>query len=421
MKRKLVVLFVFAFLARLVLAFGTYHPDLRNHADWGLRFWDYGPGKFYSANVWNYTWPNQPPGTIYIFAGTRKLFDFVFGAFWWVNTHVPPFPSQIMFFLESNLYPASLKLPSILADLGIALLLYKLVKEHTKKLAPLAAVFFLLNPAIWYNSAVWGQTDSVISFFTLASFMLLLRRKLAFSVLLFALSLYIKASLLIFVPVFALVVWKQRYRLIDISNALTLAILVILLLTLPFSGNNPHLWLLELYKDKVFGQQLHVITANAFNLWAALTGIHEQPDSLPFGFLSYRAVGYVLFTLSLVWPLKKVLTRISVNTVFGMLTVVAFSGFILLTNMHERYLYPMFPVFTLVAVLDKRLRPTYWLVSLLYLLNMYHFWWYPKIDLLISGFEYGDRLLPRLLGLTFLVIYIYLGRKLLFGGQKLRQ
>ena len=295
-KKKLAILFGLAFVFRMVLAFGVYHPDLRNHMDWGIRFWDYGPEKFYTANVWSYTWPNQPPGTIYIFAGVRKLFEAVFGIFWWINTTVPPFPSQMMFFLESNLYPALLKLPAILADLGIAFIIYKLLSQlKSKRLGYFGALVFLVNPVVWYNSSVWGQTDSIINFVALAAFYLLLKRQLLLAVMVLSLSLYIKVSLLIFVPVFAIIVVRQKYKLVEILNAVVFSLLAVLFITLPFAPEAPHNWLFRIYKDKVFAQQLHVITANGFNIWSALTGIHEQPDSLIFAIINYRTWGYIIF------------------------------------------------------------------------------------------------------------------------------
>ena len=139
--KNIIKILIIAFLLRVVLAFITWHPDINNHVDWGIRIFSYGPGKFFApeSNVWSYTWPNQPLGTIYMFAVIRKLFELVFSVFWWVNIHIPLFPSAIMLFLEDYLYIAMLKLPAILADLGIAVLIYKIIlswgtKANGKKL-----------------------------------------------------------------------------------------------------------------------------------------------------------------------------------------------------------------------------------------------------------------------------------------------
>ena len=196
------LILIVALLFRLVFAFIVWHPDVNNHVDWGTRFWVYGFKGFYNpdSNVWSYTWPNQPPGTIYIFALLKKVSESIFNFFWFINIKVALFPSDIIFYLEDHLYPALLQLPSILADFGIAYLIYKNIKS--RRLAKTGAILWLLNPVIWYNSSVWGQTDSVITFFVFLSFYLLIKNKPILSVLSYAISIYIKASLIIFIPLY---------------------------------------------------------------------------------------------------------------------------------------------------------------------------------------------------------------------------
>ncbi len=411
-----------ALIFRFVISFIIWHPDINNHIDWGIRFWQYGPQKFFapSTNVWNFTWPNQPPGTIYIFAGIEKLFEFVFSVFWWINIKIPLFPSGIITFFESNLYPALLKLPSILSDLGIAYIIYKLLKSHKdEKLGILGATIFLVNPVIWYNSAVWGQTDAIVNFFSLLAFYFLLQKKLTLSLVVFALSLYIKASLLIFAPIYLIVVLRQKYSVKQLIGSAVLTASVIGLLTLPFSRGEPFGWLYWLYSKKVFGEQLHIITANAFNLWAAIAGIHERPETLLLGPLSYAIWGKILFLFAYVPSLILVYKRQDVKSIFWSLSIAAISSFMLLTNMHERYLYPLFPVLTILTLLDRKLLLAYLSISLINLLNLYNFWWVPKIQVLIDFMSAGNRLMPRVLGFfnfgLFLILYRHFLRLLKVG------
>lgn len=425
---KLTRLFLAAFLFRFLLAFLVWHPDLNNHLDWGTRFFEYGPQQFYRGNVWNFTWPNQPPGTMYIFAGVRKLFEFVFSVFWWINVNVPPFPSGIITYFESNLYPALAKLPAILADLGIAYLIYKVLQSSSDKsrkgaqtTAWFAALLFLVNPVVWYNSSIWGQYDSVINFFGVLAFYFLLRKQLVGAVLAFALSLYIKASLAIFAPIFLIVALRQRYKISTYVLSVGITFLTILLLTLPFARGNPAIWLCELYKDKVFGQQLQVITANAFNIWATIAGIHERPHTLLFGPFSFKVWGQFLFGVTLLPVLYLVWKKRSVKVFAWSLAVVAFSSFMFLTNMHERYLYPLFPFLTMLVAIDKSMLPLYLGISGISFLNLYHFWWVPRFDALVNALSWKDRLAPRVLGLVnfgiFLVFYQHLLR--LFKSAKI--
>jgi Gpi18-like mannosyltransferase len=409
MNKKLLAIFVSAFIFRLILSFITWHPDVNNHIDWGIRFWQYGPAKFYPANVWSFTWPNQPPGTIYIFAAIRKVYEAVFDFFWWININIPIFPSGIITFFESNLYPALLKLPGVLADLGIAYLIFIFFKKSGKeKVGLFGAALFLFNPVIWYNSAFWGQTDSIINFLALFGFFLLLERKLIWATLALVLSFYIKASLLIFLPIFVIIAIRQRYKLSEYIKAISYSLAPIALLTLPFSGGEPFGWLIALYKDKVFTQQLQVITANAFNLWAAVAGIHERPHTLLLGPLTYQTWGLILFAFSYIPALYLVFKKQDIKSVVWALAIASFASFIFLTNMHERYLYPLFPYLTMLTALGSVSLLLYWLVSLISLVNLYNFWWVPRIESLVNVLSFGDRLMPRLLGASATAIFIYL-------------
>ncbi|KKQ95765.1 MAG: hypothetical protein UV74_C0013G0372 [Candidatus Woesebacteria bacterium GW2011_GWB1_43_14] len=413
-KISLKKIFLFAFLFRLIFAFWIWHPDLNNHIDWGIRFWDYGAKGFYApeSNVWNYTWPNQPPGTIIIFAFIYKLFKFIFSFFWFLNIKIPLFPSLVMLFLEDRLYPALLQLPAILSDLGMAYLIYKiLVKWKNVQTARFGAILFLFNPIIWYNSAVWGQTDATVNFFGLLALYFLLNKKLTKSLLAIAISLYIKVSLAIFLPLFAIVIVRQRHKVINIVKSLSFPVLIILGVTLFFSTKvDPATWLYNIYTKKVLTEQLQVITANAFNLWAALTGIHEQPHILKLGPLSYQYWGMVLTGLVLAPIFWKLWRNQDKENIFWSFVLLAFSVWMFKTNMHERYLYPLFPYLTILVARDRKLLPIYWSLSGINLLNLYNFWWVPKVDLLVGFLSFGNRVMPRILGLINLVIFVYLAR-----------
>jgi len=412
MTRKLKTILILAILMRVVFAFSVWHPDLNNHIDWGIRFFEYGPAKYFApeTNVWSFTWPNQPPGTIYMFAGARILFEWLFSFFWFLNVKISVFPSGIITFFEKALYPAILQLPAILADFGIAWVIYKVVKKmKNEKLAIFGALIYLFNPVVWYNSSVWGQYDSVINFFALLSFYLLMEKKLKWAILFFALSIYTKASLLIFAPIFLLVALK-RFSFKKVISSSFLTIVAIGLATLPFSSGEPFSWLYNLYNKKIFVQQLHVITANAFNLWTGIAGIHERPDSLMLGPLAYKTWGTLLFAVSYIPALFVVWKKKSGKAIFWALSIVAFSSFMLMTNMHERYLYPLFPVLTILMVQDKSLRKIYWGIVIISLLNLYNFWWTPRIDLIVNFLSFGDRLMPRILGFVNFGFFVYLYR-----------
>lgn len=405
MKNKFKLFLSAAFFVRIVFSFLVWHPDVNNHIDWGERFWIYGAKNFYENNVWNSTWPNQPPGTIYLYAGIKKVYDFIYSIFWWMNVNISVFPSNLIFFLEDNLYPALLKLPSIISDFGIAYLIYKCIKD--KKLAKTGVFLWLVNPVVWYNSSIWGQTDSVIMFFVFLSFYLLSKKMPVLSVLAFAFSIFIKASLLIFVPVYMIFFLRNKFTFAVYVKAIFLSLATIIFLTLPFSKGNPVVWLFNLYQGKVFVQQLQVITANAFNIWATLTSIHEKPHTLMLGPLSYQTWGIIAFIISYVIIVSRYLTSKS-KGYYWVLAMIAISSFALLTNMHERYLYPFFPYMTILALENNKLMKVYLIISVISILNLYNFWFFPQVRVLIMFMSFSDRLMPRILGLILTLCYVNL-------------
>lgn len=412
MKLSIIKILILGLLFRVALAFITWHPDLNNHIDWGIRFFQYGPQGFYGpdANIWNHTWPNQPPGTILLFAGVFQLYKFLFNVVWWVNLNVPIFPSSVMEFFENNFYQGLLKLPSILSDLGIAYLIHKIFKDFNKEnLGKLGAVFFLFNPVIWYNSSVWGQTDAVINLLAFAAVYFLLKRNIALSGILLAFCLYTKVSLAIFVPLFVIIAIRQKYRLQDYVGAVLFPIILIFTITLFFSGNKePVSWLNILYSERVLTNQLQVITANAFNIWVSLTGINEQPHSLPFLGMTYQFWGNLLFAIAYIPLLIALWRKQDIMRVMWVFALTAFSSWMLLTNMHERYLYPLFPFFTVLAIQYKSLRWIYWTVSGINLLNLYNFWFTPKIMPIVQIMEYKERVITRVFGLINFGLFGYL-------------
>lgn len=408
--KKAYIAIILILVIKIALSFSAYHDDLKNHMDWGIRFWQYGASGFYTSNVWSFTWPNQPPGTIYIFALTRKIFESLFALFSFLHFSLKIFPGSLLLYLEQNLYPSVTKLPAILADFGIAFLIYKIIYHDLKmsrKKALIAAFMFILNPVVWYNSTIWGQYDSVINFFALLSFYLLNHKNLILAFLFFILSIYIKASLLIFLPVFLLISIKQKYKFKEYLSALLVSLFTVFILTIPFSQAEPLTWLTYIYTHRVFNEQLQLITANAFNLWNLIAGIDAKPQTLNFLGANYQYYGYILTLFFSIPIFKLLLKKNDAKSAIWSLAVISFLTFMFLTNMHERYLYPLFPYMTILAVVYSELLPIYILVSIISLINLYNFWWVPDISFLVNILSAGGRLATRFLSAVNLMLFTY--------------
>ncbi len=178
------------------------------------------------------------------------------------------------------------KLPAIFADLAVGVLLYATVRRFAATgIALGAAALYLLNPAVVFISASWGQVDSISGGLALLAVYALLRSE-DFSVdarahaawivagwLAFGYSLLIKPQAAVLLPLLVAFAFvdpaRRRARLTATGIGIVAALLLALLIAEPFHPSNPVAafgWLLQRY---AFGSNVYPYnTVNAFNLWA---------------------------------------------------------------------------------------------------------------------------------------------------------
>ena len=139
-KHLLFFLFLLGLILRLLIIFYDYSWDVNNHMVWAKDFLTRGPQNFYetqSSNVFATLTPNYPPLAIFIFIVMKLINPLIHGVYWCLNLNVPLIPSNLIFFLEKLVFLAALmKVPAILADLGIAFLVFlfakKMIPKNTK-------------------------------------------------------------------------------------------------------------------------------------------------------------------------------------------------------------------------------------------------------------------------------------------------
>ena len=163
----LIVLFlILMFGFRIFLAVNAKHGDMYNSLDWGYGAAKYGLTQFYDLpqQSWPHSRPNQPPGSIYLHLASVEFSMRVEKLIDWFNSHVPLFPSKLVWWWDWNGELVAIKLPPIIADFAIfaaILTLGKMVKRY--KISLIVAFVYLVNPALWYSSAFWGHTDAVVA------------------------------------------------------------------------------------------------------------------------------------------------------------------------------------------------------------------------------------------------------------------
>ncbi|HXG36065.1 MAG TPA: glycosyltransferase 87 family protein, partial [Dehalococcoidia bacterium] len=199
----------------------------------------------------------------------------------------------------------------MLADAVLVYAIVRRLKPSASLLPWAAAALLLFNPAFVFDTAVWGETESVALFFLLASLLAGVsdRPTLAWSML--AGAFLTKQTILIavlIIAVYYLLRFDWRRNLEGISSG----VIISLLLSLPFvlSGYppsvliDPTLAALWVHGGTGAEKVFQVVSYDAFNLWTLVSGLNDgaeglrrfqSPDYIPsIGGASYHSVGNVL-------------------------------------------------------------------------------------------------------------------------------
>ncbi|HEX6977562.1 MAG TPA: hypothetical protein VF185_04415 [Patescibacteria group bacterium] len=384
--KKFIILILAAFILRLLLIPIAFHGDLNNNISWGKLASERGLANFYEGTDWPNSAPNQPPLTILLFAFTNNIWSFVDNSSWFLNNRISFFPSKFIWYWERQGMTLLVKLPSVLADLGIGWLIYKYFKEKKmERRGFILSALWLFNPVILYNSAVWGQTDPIVNLLGLVSILFLMKRKLVLSMIFIVLSLLFKGSLSIFLPILFVVMIWQKYEVKEWVRAFAACAICVVGISIWFHpAFDLPVWLFNLYNQRIFPGEIGYLTANAFNFWWIVDPGKVLDSYIYFG-LSAHIWGYLLvigIVLTLILWLKK--HKFEEKYIFYALSLTALATFLFFTRIHERYLYPFFPLATISLGFFPEILISYIILSILSLLNLYHLFWAPPFSFLES-------------------------------------
>ncbi|MCS7243032.1 MAG: glycosyltransferase 87 family protein [Candidatus Caldatribacterium sp.] len=364
MSRDFWVVLFCALLLRVLFAFTVlgFPPDIACFVGWANQAVELGLFRIYSGTMYI----DYPPGYLYVLWLLGSLKE-IFGL------------SD-----ESSVFLVLLKLPALLADLALASLLFFLARERLgEERALLLFALCALNPAIGLDSALWGQVDSVFMLPLFAGVLFLARGRLELSALFFALALLVKPQTLIFSPLWLFALLERRdFSVVLRSIAGGLA--VFLGLSFPFSFPR----VVSIYRGAVGAYQY--ATLNAFNLFALLGG-NWVPDTQRIFFLSFREWGYVAIGVITLLSAYLFFSRKDTERFPVVALFLAFSVFLFVHRMHERYLFPAlcFALWWYVYRPDWRvltlflgLSATFFLnVGLILLFGFYGRYHFPRHDL----------------------------------------
>ncbi|MGC1381763.1 MAG: phospholipid carrier-dependent glycosyltransferase [Candidatus Baltobacteraceae bacterium] len=342
------VLLLLGLIVRLIfLDSQGFKTDIATYVAWALALSQHGFASFYTT----IGFADYPPGYFYILALVGHL---------WRAFFAPHDPGYAVLRLM-------VKLPAVLADLGVGWLIYATARRFAPRNVSLGvAALYLLNPATVYISALWGQVDSISGGFALLAIYFLLRSDgeprtsgarldwwIVFAWLSFAYSLLIKPQAAVLLPLIVAFSFadpsRRRARIVAGAVGAVAALLLALTLAAPFHPGNPIAtagWLLERY---AYGSNVYPYNSvNAFNLWA-LRGTMWVPDGQYILFLPQSVWGVVLVVAALALVVWRYLQDRTAEALLEGCAVAALAFFVLATRMHERYLFNGL-LFTIVCV-----------------------------------------------------------------------
>lgn len=360
MNRKFFLLLFLALILRLGLSYFQYSGDVNNHLVWGRSLLTGGGIGFYDRHFPGFNDANYPPVAIILFGFSVLLYQTTLSFFQDLNSLIGAFPSFLVpLFAGENMQAAFLKLPAILADLGIGYLIFKITRKK------LLALLYLFNPAVFYVSAVWGQIESLPIFFLILSYFLLPRRYFL-SHLAFILAVLSKQTALWLLPIFLIIWWKQG-NLKLLLQGLTLQATIFFLLYLPFSLPSGAI---ASYLASLSGSST-LIADKAGNLWYWLFAGARVEDSLPFLGLTVRLWSLILLALSFFAICYRFWRHYSIKLAVNSLFWFSLFAFFLQTRVHDRHLAPALP-FLLLATFPERPKLFFYIaLSVYHMINLY--------------------------------------------------
>ena len=350
-KGKIIFLLILLIFLKFVFTFSKSSPiDMPLFLAWSSHLAKNGFSDFYQ--VWKDSDP-YPPFSLY---------------FLWVSGKIASF-----FDYSQKIHEFLIKFWLILAEILGGYLIYQIARKQKKeKTGFLLALIYCFNPAVFFNSSIWGQFDSLLGTFLLFSVYLFELKKQLFGLFIFILSFFIKPQTIFLAPVILFLLLRDfSFKKVIISLFFLLS--TSFLLFFPFVPKETLSFIISYHFQRF--QQYPYATANAFNFWMMVGGQTVFDENYFLGF-SYRTWGLILtfffqfLSIFLLFKFKKDPFYLYSSSFLSL-----FSSFFFLTRMHERYLIPSLIFLTVLLIWEKSLWRLLFFLSLSVFVNNYYIFW----------------------------------------------
>ncbi len=273
----------------------------------------------------------------------------------------PPFYMYILFLIGkfasipamNQYFYLLLKLPSILADVVTAYLIFRLAHKYLSERASLLlAAFYIFNPAVLINSTFWGQVDSFFTLLVILSVYMLTEKRMVLSAVFITAAVLMKPQGIIFLPVLFFEIVRQK-KVSTFMKALIPALLTGGVIILPFALNRGITWIFSLFAGTL-GEYKYA-SVNAFNFFGIL-GANYTDDSARLFIFSYHTWG-MIFIVAVTLFSWFIYIKGRDSKYAPAAALILISGvFIFSSRMHERYLFPVvaLAIIAYIYLKDKR-------------------------------------------------------------------
>lgn len=365
--RRFCSLLLLATLIRVImLPYRGFFDDVQAFVTWGV-FFVHQPLLFYSQGAHLSPVPDYPPLAMYLF-GLLVAIDLGVHGLFGKST-----PLQVNY---SHTLPAIFKLPILLADLALIVVIYAVARRQLSPRAAagahraplLATAIYAFSPVVLFTGVLWGQIDPIFIVLVVLALLVAWKGQGVASGALFALAVLLKPQPVVLAPLLLVYLWRWHGRR-EALRAMAAMAVVAFVVCLPYLLP-PHVDLLAFQGDLAAWERAVPFTSvSAFNLWWLL-GAQRLPYTAPYlGPLSPNILGWGLFFAALAVALAGVWRLRSAGQLFFAAALIATAFFMLTPLQHERYLLPAVALMLLAAIYDRRYWLFYGLVTLAVTLN----------------------------------------------------
>lgn len=349
----IIVLISITLLVRLLFITKTgYITDINTFKSWSIALADNGLKNFYYADMFT----DYPPLYMYFLYVIGKISTFLNLAF------------------DSTAFTVLIKLNAVIFDTITVVLLYKIgCKKLLSKSAFLIALVYSLNPAIFVDSAIYGQVDSFYALLIAASIYCvtkddgtsksLINKNYLVSYLIFTLAVLAKPQSFIFTPLyiflfihFLFTKYSKKQKLCTSIVSILSCILLFIIVIKPFIKGFDIMTIIIQYIGTL--SQYDYTTLNAYNFYALIGKNFVDANGILFFNITYANFGtytIVFFTILTFCFLYE--NRANKFAYFFACAFLNTSTYMFSIKMHERYLFITLLLLLLTYIYnnDKRL------------------------------------------------------------------